>query len=163
MKTGSAVLVLLSLSLVAQTAADSTAQPSVVSTQRATVAPAPVAPAPTRIKPGDMVYIQPGDFGMALTAAILKKKVPVSVVDDSTKADFNIQTTSSETHEKTGVRIVKILALGAGAGSGNHFDATVTAKNRDGVVIFAYNSRKENFQSAAQNVAKNLKKHIDGK
>ena len=51
--------------------------------------------------------------------------------------------------------------LGGFAGSGKHFDATVTARNRDGIVVFAYNSQKGNFQSAAQNVAKNLKKHIE--
>jgi hypothetical protein len=163
--TGPGLLLLL---LIAQPMIQRTAAASQGSTAQATEAPAqtapsPVspAPAPMKIKPGDRVYIQPGDFGMALTAAILKKKVPVTVLDDSTKADFWIQTVSSSSQEKTGVRIVKILAMGSAAGSGRHFQATVTVKNRDGAMVFAYNSQKENFQSAAQNVAKNLKKHIE--
>jgi hypothetical protein len=118
------------------------------------------APAPTHIRPGDKIYIQPTDFGMALAAAILKKEVPVAVTTDSAKADFWISTTSLATHEGGGERVAKILVFGGWAGSGRHFDATATAVNRDGIVVFGYNSKKENFQSAAQNVAKNLKKHI---
>ncbi|HEY2924190.1 MAG TPA: hypothetical protein VGJ98_04420 [Candidatus Eisenbacteria bacterium] len=121
---------------------------------------APAAPAPTKISPGAKVYIQPNDFGMALTAAFLKKNVPVSVLTDSTKADFWVLTTSKAKEEKTAVKIVRFLG---GAGSGDKFDATVTVLNRDGTVVFAYTSRKENSQSAAQNVAKNLKKQIEKK
>src|SRR5689334_6436277 len=109
-------------------------------------------PAPVHIKPGDKVYIQPSDFGMALTAAILKKNVPVTVIADSTKADFWIETASKASHEGGAERVAKVLAFGGFAGSGKHFDATVTARNRDGIVVFAYNSQKGNFQSAAQNV-----------
>ena len=118
------------------------------------------APAPTQVKPGDKVYVQPDDFGMALTAAFLKKKVAVSVVTDSSKADFWISTTSHAKEEKTAVKIVRFLG---GAGSGDKFDASVTMMNRDGTVVFAYTSRKENSQSAAQNVAKNLKKQMEKK
>jgi hypothetical protein len=98
---------------------------------------------------------------MALTAAILKKNVPVTVVSDSTKADFWIETASMASHEGGAERVAKVLAFGGFAGSGKHFDATVTARNRDGIIVFAYNSQKGNFQSAAQNVAKNLKSNIE--
>ena len=46
-------------------------------------------------------------------------------------------------------------------GSGRHFSATVTITNRDGAIVFAHNSKKENFQDAAQNVANKLKQHIE--
>jgi hypothetical protein len=44
---------------------------------------------------------------------------------------------------------------------GKHFEATVTITNRDGAIVFAHNSKKENFQSAAQNIAGEIKKHIE--
>jgi hypothetical protein len=144
----------------AQSDSASQAQPPKATAQPVPAAP-PGAPAPTQIKRGDRVYIQPSDFGMALTAAILKKNVPVTVVSDSTKADFWIETASKASHEGGAERVAKVLAFGGFAGSGKHFDATVTARNRDGIIVFAYNSQKGNFQSAAQNVAKNLKSNIE--
>jgi len=132
-----------------------------------TPAPAPTTsalatttPAPDHIRPGDKLYIPSDDFGLALSAAILKKKVQVAVVTDSTKADFFLRSTSKSTKEGGAERVAKVLAFGFGAGSGTHFDAAVTIANRDGVVVFAHNSKKDNFQSAAQNVAGKLKSHI---
>ena len=144
----------------AQSDSASQAQPSKVVAQPVPSAPSTV-PAPAHIRAGDKVYIQPSDFGMALTAAILKKNVPVTVIADSTKADFWIETASKASHEGGAERVAKVLAFGGFAGSGKHFDATVTARNRDDIVVFAYNSQKGNFQSAAQNVAKNLKANIE--
>jgi hypothetical protein len=122
----------------------------------------PAMPAPTVIKPGAVLFIEPSEFGMALAAAILKKKVPVVAGTDREKAEFFVRTVSNAKQEKTGERVAKVLLFGAWAGSGRSFDATVTITNRDGAIIFAHNSKKENFQSAAQNIAKNLKKQIEG-
>jgi hypothetical protein len=118
-------------------------------------------PAPTRITYGARLYVEEGEFGMALSAALLKKKVPVVVLRDRDKADFFVETTSASKKEGAGERVAKILAFGVFAGSGKSFDATVSITNRDGAVVFAHNSKKENFQSAAENVAKNLKKYIE--
>lgn len=112
---------------------------------------------------GARLFIEPSEFGMAVSAAILKKKVPVVVVTDREKADFTVQTTSTATTEKGGERVAKILMFGAFAGSGRRFEGTVTIANLDGAIVFAHNSKKENFQSAAENVAKNLNKHILGR
>jgi hypothetical protein len=131
---------------------DSTAT---VSTQ----APVPVV-APTRIPPGAKIYIEPSDFGMALAAAILKKNVPVVSMTDSAKSDFFVHTASNERIEKGGERIAKALVFGGWMGSGRHFSAAVTISNRDGAIVFAKNSKKENFQSAAENVANSLKYHV---
>jgi len=98
---------------------------------------------------------------MALSAAILKKHVPVIPTTDSAKADFFVLTVSNATKEGGAERVTKILAFGAGAGSGKHFDASVTITNRDGTIVFAHNSKKENFQSAAQNIAGEIKKSIE--
>lgn len=124
--------------------------------------PAPATPAPMHIPRDAKLFIEPSEFGMALAAALLKKHVPVAAVTDQEKADFFVKTASNATQEKTGERITKLILFGGFAGSGRHFDATVTVTNRDGAIVFAHNSKKENFQSAAENIAKELKKHIEG-
>jgi len=121
----------------------------------------PAPPAPTRVAPGARLYVEPTEFGMAFSAAILKKHVPVTSVTDKEKADFFVTTTSSSTQEKGAERVTKLLLFGGFAGSGKHFDATVSITNRDGAVVFAHNSKKSNFQSAAENVAGELKKNIE--
>ena len=118
-------------------------------------------PAPTDIPPGAKLFIEPSEFGMALAAAILKKKVPVVSMTDSTRSDFFVQTASNERIEKGGERIAKALVFGGWMGSGRHFSATVTITNREGAILFAHNSKKENFQSAAENIAKKLKQQIE--
>jgi len=127
-------------------------------------APAPAASTPTRVMPGAKIYIDPADeFGMAFAAAVLKKKVAVVTVNDREKADFFFQATTTASKEGTGERVAKILVFGGFAGSGRRFEGTATITNRDGAIIFAHNSKKENFQSTAENIAKNLKKHIEEK
>lgn len=125
----------------------------------------PAAPAPMRIQRNAKLFIEPSDFGKALSAAILKKKVPVVAMTDRDKADFFVETASNAAQEKkTAVSLVsKILVLSAFAGSSKTFDATVTVANRDGAIVFAHNSKKSNFQSAAENIANELKKHIERK
>jgi hypothetical protein len=121
---------------------------------------APSTPAPMIITPGAKLFIERSDFGMALAASILKKQVPVVTMTDSSKSDFFIHTASNERVEKGGERIAKALVFGSWMGSGTHFNATVTITNRDGAVVFAHNSKKDNFQSAADNVAGKLKAQI---
>lgn len=121
------------------------------------------AAAPVRIEPNARVFLEPTDFGRALAAAILKKKVPVIATTDRSKADFFVQTASSASEEKTAERLTKVLVLGAFAGTGRRFDATVTVTDRDGAIVFAHNCQRENFQSAAESVAKELRKHVEGK
>ena len=127
----------------------------------ATAQSAVSVPAATHIEAGAKLFIERSEFGMALAAAILKKKVPVVSMTDSIKSEFFVHTASNERVEKGGERIAKALVLGAWMGSGTHFNATVTITNRDGAVIFAHNSKKDNFQSAAENVAAKLKKEIE--
>lgn len=117
--------------------------------------------APMHISPQARLFVPSTEFGMAVSAAILKKHVPVIAVTDSSKAAFFLQTTSAATKESGGERVAKVLAFGAFSGSGKHFEATVTITNRDGAIVFAHNSKKENFQSAAENMANEIKKHIE--
>ena len=118
-----------------------------------------LAQAPT-IAPGTRLFIEKSDFGMALAAALLDKKVPVTVVTDPATAAFLITTTSSATKEGQGERVAKVLALGVFAGGGKSFEATVSLATPSGEVVFANNVKKGSMKSAAEHVANKLKDHI---
>jgi hypothetical protein len=96
------------------------------------------------------------DFGAALRAALIKKQVPVNVVTDPTKAAFTIRSTSSHREDSTGTKIAKIAFLGGG-GFG-HFEGSIEViDNESSAVVFAYNVKKGNYQSAAESFAKHYK------
>jgi Pyruvate/2-oxoacid:ferredoxin oxidoreductase gamma subunit len=122
-----------------------------------------IAAQTARIPAGVLLYVEPTEFGQALSAAILKKRVPVRITTDREKAAYFLASASEAKKEGTGERVAKVVMLGAFAGSGKSFDASVTVTDTEGSVLFAYSSKKSNFQSAAEGVAKNLKKHIEGK
>jgi len=103
-----------------------------------------------RVPSGARLYIEPNEFGIALSAAILKKQVPVMAVSDKDKADFVVQATSTA-----------VSTLKWDLSSGIHVEAAATFANRDGAVVFAC-SGKGDMKGAAEDVAKSLKKHITG-
>lgn len=117
----------------------------------------------TAIPRGAKVFIakMEGGFETYLAAGIVKKKVPVVIVTDIEKADFEI-TGVSET-DKAGW--AKMLFMGSDA---SREQASIKLVNRStGEVVFAYNVHKGNSargkQSAAEACAKHLKKKIEGK
>jgi polyisoprenoid-binding protein YceI len=96
------------------------------------------------------------DFGTALSAALFKKKVPVTVVADKNKATWTIESVSSQKEDSTGTKIAKILVWGGG--SFTKFEGTIrVVDNQTSAVLFAYNVKKNNFQSAAEAFAKHFK------
>jgi hypothetical protein len=96
------------------------------------------------------------DFGVALSAAIIKKKVPVTVVTDKSKAAWTIQSESSQREDSTGTKIAKILVWGGG--SFTKFEGTIRViDNETSAILYAYNVKKNNFQSAAEAFAKHFK------
>jgi hypothetical protein len=96
------------------------------------------------------------DFGSAIAAAIIKKQVPVVVVTEPEKAQWTIKTVSSQKEDTTGTKIAK-LAFGLGGGF-TKFEGTIQVIDRDSsAVVYAYNVKKGNFQSAAEAFAKHFK------
>src|SRR5437867_7543281 len=65
-----------------------------------------------------------GDFTLAITAALAKKKVPVVVVTDLERADYVIRHTSSAKEDSTGTKIAKIAIMGGLWGS-SKFEASI--------------------------------------
>jgi hypothetical protein len=89
------------------------------------------------------------DFGSAIAAAILKKEVPVLVVTDRSKAQWTITSVSSQKEDSTGTKVAK-LAFGFGGGF-TKFEGTIQViDNESSGVLYAYNVKKGNFQSAAE-------------
>ncbi|PYS00458.1 MAG: hypothetical protein DMG16_15450 [Acidobacteria bacterium] len=98
------------------------------------------------------------DFGSAITAALLKKEVPVAVVTDKSKANWTIQSVSSQREDSTGTKVAKIVAFGAFAGNFTQFSGTIqVVDNETSAVLYGYNVKKSNFQSAAEAFAKHFK------
>ena len=112
--------------------------------------------APTRIFAGAKIFVEEGEFGMALGAAFIEKKVPVSVVAQADKADFTIKSTSDDRKAST---VGKIFGVAR-----DRYHATVSVFNKDGILVFAYNVKKNSFQDAANSTANEIKKkQIEGR
>ena len=96
------------------------------------------------------------DFGAAISAALVKKQVPVSVVTDQTKSDWTIKTVSSQKEDSTGTKVAK-LAFGLGSGFTKFEGVIQVIDNQTSAILYAYNVKKGNFQSAAEAFAKHFK------
>ena len=114
----------------------------------------------TKIEPNTIVYVEDSEFGQALSAGLLKKKVPLLVTTNKEKATLFINETSKAEKEGTGERVAKVIALGMFAGSGKSYEASVTMTNSDGIVLFAHNAKKSDVRRAAEDVAERLEEHM---
>jgi hypothetical protein len=96
------------------------------------------------------------DFGSALAAALTKKEVPVVVVTDQSKAEWLIKSASSQKEDGTGTKIAKLALLGSS--NFTQFEGTIQVVDvASSAVLYAYNVKKGNFQSAAEAFAKHFK------
>ena len=120
----------------------------------ATPNPSTASSATQRLTPGSHVFIEPMDgFETYLSAAILKKKVPLIVTDDKEKADFIISGTS---HIERASWAKTIFISGAPQAG-----ASVAIKNaHSGDLVFAYSVDKFNAARANQSTAEACAKHI---
>jgi hypothetical protein len=115
------------------------------------------------IERNSRVYISPieGGFDTFLAAAIIKKQVPVVVVTDRAKADYEISGIAST--EKAGW--AKMLFMGVD--NSNDLASIKVVELKSSEVVYGYAVRKGNSyrgkQSAAEACAKHLKGKIEGK
>jgi hypothetical protein len=120
---------------------------------------APAAPAPViskKIPPGSRVYVAPmGGFENYVIAGILKKKVPVVMVTDRDKADYEIHG-SAET-EKAGW--AKMLFLGS---QQTNEQASINVQEiKSGGIVFAYSVNKLNSVRGKQSAGEAIGKHLN--
>jgi hypothetical protein len=115
------------------------------------------------IERSSRIYISPieGGFDTFLAAAIIKKQVPVVVVTDRAKADYEISGIANT--EKAGW--AKMLFMGTD--NTNDLASIKVVEIKSGEVVYGYSVRKGNSyrgkQSAAEACAKHLKEKIEGK
>lgn len=115
----------------------------------------------SRIKAGSRVFVAPmeGGFDNFIVAGIQKKKVPVVIVIDRTKADYEI--TGISDSEKAGW--AKMLFLGS---QQSREEASIKVSDlKTSTIVFAYSVNKGNSykgrQSAGEACAKHLREIID--
>jgi hypothetical protein len=98
------------------------------------------------------------DFGAAISAALIKKRVPVLVVTDVSKAQWTIKSVSSQREDSTGTKVAKLAFGGGFAGGFTKFEgAFQVIDNESTAILYAYNVKKGNFQSAAEAFAEHFR------
>lgn len=114
--------------------------------------------APKTIPAGSKVYVAPMDgFETFLKAALIKKEVPLVIVEKKEEADFEI--TGSSNSQKAGV--AKKLILGSWQ---SREEATINLANlKTGVIIFGYSVHKENSAHGKKSTAEACAKHLNEK
>jgi curli biogenesis system outer membrane secretion channel CsgG len=104
---------------------------------------------------GSKVYVEAADgFDTYLTAALQKKKVPVVVVTEKDKADYELSGVSD--HQKAGW--AKVVFMGQ-----IHSDEQAGVKLvnlKTGEVVFAYAVNKKNSVHGRQTAAESCAKHM---
>jgi N-acetylmuramoyl-L-alanine amidase len=105
---------------------------------------------------GATVFIDtmPNEFDTYLKTAIVKKKVPVVLVDSRDRAQFEIKGTSES--QKAGA--AKKIVLGSW-----HSDeqASISVTNiESGAVVYAYSANKKNSAHGRQTTAEACAKHL---
>ncbi len=114
-----------------------------------------------RVPRGAKVFISPLDNGyhIYLAAAIQKKQVPVVLVIDKSRADFELSAVTES--EKAGW--AKMLFMSSGASAEQASFQLVNIKTA--TVVFGYNVNKSNSargkQSSSESCAKHLKEKIE--
>ena len=113
-----------------------------------------------KIPPGSKVYIGTiNGYENFLTAAVVKKNVPIVVVNTHEKADYQIAGVS----ETVQAGWAKMLFLGSQ--QSNEQASIVMTNLKTGVVVWGYNVNKTNSykgkQSSSESCAKHLKARIE--
>jgi hypothetical protein len=110
----------------------------------------------TKIPSGSKVYVAPmGGFENYVIAGIMKKKVPIVVVADRSKAEYEIRG-SAET-EKAGW--AKMLFMGS---QNTNEQASINVQEiKSGNMVFAYSVNKLNSVRGKQSAGEAIGKHLN--
>ena len=107
------------------------------------------------LQPGSKIYLEPmGGFETYLSAAILKKKVPLTVIDNKDNADYIVTGTSSLDKASWAKTIFVSPASAA--------HASISIKTKAGEMVYAYSVDKANSARGDQSTAEACAKHIKG-
>lgn len=124
-----------------------------------------ILPAVVAAQQGSKIYLDPNDsFSSYFSAALQKKKVPVTVTVDPNKADYTVKFQTNNSNGSVIEGITRAMNTGmynAGA-SGQVTMSIIDVQSKD--VVFSYTCRKPNRfsgddPSTATSVAECLAKH----
>jgi len=122
----------------------------------AATAPAHAPVNAIKIPSGSRIYVAPmGGFESYVVAGIMKKKVPVSIVADRDKADYEIKGAAES--EKAGW--AKIVFTGSD--STNEQASINVTEIKSGAVVFAYSVHKGNSVRGKQSAGEAIGKHLN--
>jgi len=114
---------------------------------------------------GAKVYIEPQDgFESYISAAVIKKHVPIVVTMDTGIAEFSLTSSVISKEESTGGKIVRCLFAYCAGAEGTQTVTVRLINNTSGEVVWAYNVIKPGahlYQSTAEAIAKHLKKFFE--
>jgi hypothetical protein len=134
---------------------DNTAKPA-VSDPATKPAASQVPVKETKIPSGSRIYVAPMDgFENYVVAGIMKKKVPVQIVGDRSKADYEIRG-ASET-ERAGW--AKMFFLGSDHSNDQASIVMTNLKNNN--VVFAYSVNKHSSVRGKQSTGEAIGKHLN--
>jgi hypothetical protein len=116
-------------------------------------------PSAKPIPAGSKIYIAPipGGFENYIAAGIMRKKVPVVIVKDRDKADYEISGVS----ETENANWAKMFFMGSAASKEQASIQVVDLKL--GEVVFAYSVHKANSARGKQSVGEACAKHLKSK
>jgi len=116
----------------------------------------PTSVAAVKIPSGSKIYVAPmGGFESYVVAVIMKKKVPVSIVADRDKADYEIKGAAES--EKAGwAKIVFLRTDGS-----NEQASIVVTEMKSGKVIYAYSVHKWSSAKGKQSAGEAIGKHLN--
>jgi hypothetical protein len=110
----------------------------------------------TKIPSGSKVYVAPmGGFENYVVAGIVKKKVPVVIVADRDKADYEIRG-AAETERAGWAKIVFI-----GSDNSNEQASVTVVEIKSGNVIYAYSVHKSSSYKGKQSAGEAIGKHLN--
>jgi hypothetical protein len=109
-----------------------------------------------KIPSGSKIYVAPmGGFESYVVAGIMKKKVPVAIVNDRDKADYEING-AAETQKAGWAKIVF-----TGNDSTNEEASINVTEIKTGAVVFAYSVHKGNSVRGKQSAGEAIGKHLN--
>jgi hypothetical protein len=118
--------------------------------------PNPTSVAAVKIPSGSKIYVAPmGGFESYIVAGIMKKKVPVSIVADREKADFEIKGAAES--QKAGW--AKIMFMGND--STNEEASINVTQIKTGAIVFAYSVHKGSSVRGKQSAGEAIGKHLN--
>jgi len=118
-------------------------------------------PAAPRLRPGARVFVNsmPEDFDSYLKSALVRKKVPLVVVDSKEEADFEIKGTSETQQAGTAKKIIML------DWRPDEQASISVADLKSGEIVFAYSVNKKSAAhgkaTTAEACAKHLKDRLD--